>query len=452
MLQERDVIILTLPNSPCRAILKRALAPRSWRCHFATALGDVSALLKQTDASVVLVVAGEFPRERLASNLAKWRREFSFVEWVGLLEEELLIQKAWAQLAASSFFDVVHIPIQWRRLCFSLAHAWEMATLRSRHATDQSLPDAHESDEGLSGSSESIASVRKVLKKYAKTELPVLITGETGTGKEMAANYLHRHSPRRKKPFQPVNCGALSPQLVLSTLFGHEKGAFTGAHQRHLGEIERADGGTLFLDEVGELSAEAQVSLLRVLQEKRFTRVGGVKEIGANIRVVAATHVPLEEAIATGAFREDLFYRLNVLRVHMPPLRERKGDVLSLAQEILDQFAAQMGGVTAKLTGEAERALLTHDWPGNVRELYNRIQRAMVVAESGVIQASDLELEQGATDHLMTLSEARTRADIQAIEQALAWCDQNVTEAASHLGVSRMTLHRLIRKYKIQPH
>ena len=288
------------------------------------------------------------------------------------------------------------------------------------------------------------------LRKYAPVELPVLITGETGSGKEVAARALHGLSKRCGRPFVAINCGALPLNLVQSELFGHERGAFTGANARRVGHFEAADGGTVFLDEVGDLPLDAQTSLLRLLQEGTLLRVGSSQPIKPDVRVLAATHVDLELAVAQGRFRQDLYYRLNVLRLHMPALRERMGDAELLAQHFLDAFRLRHKGRARAFSSGALQAVRDFAWPGNVRELLNRVQRAAVVAEGSLISAADLDLKniRSATGR-SNLDLTRVSAEREAVLRCLHESRFNISECSRRLNVSRVTMYRLCRKHHI---
>ncbi|HTH68952.1 MAG TPA: sigma-54 dependent transcriptional regulator [Rhodanobacter sp.] len=290
------------------------------------------------------------------------------------------------------------------------------------------------------------------LRKYAPVDLPVLITGETGSGKEVAARALHALSARCERPFVAINCGALPPNLVQSELFGHERGAFTGANARRIGHFEAACGGTVFLDEIGDLPLDAQTSLLRLLQEGTLLRVGSSQPIKLDVRVLAATHVDLESAVAQGSFREDLYYRLNVLRLRMPALREREGDIELLAQNFLDAFRLRHAGCARTFSGSARQAMREFNWPGNVRELLNRVQRAAVVAEGTLISAADLDLlETQPAAHLRSsLGLTRVSAEREAVLNCLRESRYNISECARRLNVSRVTVYRLCKKHRLE--
>jgi two-component system NtrC family response regulator len=286
--------------------------------------------------------------------------------------------------------------------------------------------------------------------KVSGTSAPVLILGESGTGKEMAAQAIHVRSSRRDAPFVAINCGAIPESLLESELFGHEKGSFTGAHAQRKGRVETAEGGTLFLDEIGEMPIALQVKLLRFLQERKIERIGGRVSIGVDVRIIAATNQELERSIAEGRFREDLYYRLNVVNITMPPLKDRPGDVQMLAQSFLNQFAREHGKPAPKFTLPAQRALEHHDWPGNVRELQNRVRRAFIMHEGASIHPEDLELVDTGPKEARSLKAAREDLERGMVIDALRRNQGKISHAASELGVSRPTLYELMEKLGIK--
>jgi two-component system NtrC family response regulator len=302
--------------------------------------------------------------------------------------------------------------------------------------------------EEMLGASPAMDAVFASVRKVAATDAPVLVVGESGTGKELVARAIHRLGPRHKGPFVAINCGAIPENLLESELFGHEKGAFTGAHVQRKGRLETAHGGTLFLDEIGELPPPLQVKLLRFLQERRLERVGGRQEIAVDVRVLAATNADLRLAMREGRFREDLYYRIGVVVIAVPPLRERGEDVLLLASSFLRGYAAESRKRTSGFTREALEALQAHDWPGNVRELENRVKRAVVMAEGPRIQPADLELEDARLEG-RALREVRAELERDTIQRALARHKGNLTRTAAELGVSRPTLYGLIERLGI---
>ncbi|WBV44949.1 sigma-54 dependent transcriptional regulator [Pseudoroseomonas cervicalis] len=295
--------------------------------------------------------------------------------------------------------------------------------------------------------SPSMQALRRQLLKLAGVDTTVLLAGESGAGKEVAARLLHEAGPRAGRPFQAVNCAAIPAELLESTIFGHERGAFTGAAQRQAGLAERAGEGTLFLDEVAELPAPAQAKLLRLLQERRFARLGGREELPLRARVLAASNADLRARVAEGRFREDLYYRLGVVELAVPPLRQRPEDVEGLAAHFLGHFATGLGRAAPALAPAARDALLAHDWPGNVRELRNRIERALVLTEGGGLGAADLFPERGAEEaRLPSLAEARDAAEAGHIRRVLARCGGRIGDAAQLLGISRTTLWDRMRR------
>ncbi|AOZ14637.1 sigma-54 dependent transcriptional regulator [Pseudomonas lundensis] len=371
----------------------------------------------------------------------------SGTEWIAVLSPDTLQLKTVGDFVCEWFFDFHTLPFDVSRVQVTLGRAFGMARLRGR-STDPIESAGHE----LLGESRAIRDLRKLLGKLAPTESPVLIRGESGTGKELVARTLHRQSQRHARPFVAINCGAIPEHLIQSELFGHEKGAFTGAHQRKIGRIEAAHGGTLFLDEIGDLPLELQANLLRFLQEKHIERVGGSQPIPVDVRVLAATHVDLEAAIINGRFREDLYYRLNVLQVFTAPLRERHGDMAMLANHFARFYSQETGRRPRTFSEQALVAMGNHDWPGNVRELANRVRRGLVLAEGRQIESCDLGLEtrQAPSLTMGTLEEYKDRAERQALCDVLQRHSNNLSLAAKVLGVSRPTFYRLLHKHQIR--
>jgi transcriptional regulator with GAF, ATPase, and Fis domain len=321
---------------------------------------------------------------------------------------------------------------------------------------NQRIEAALESD--LVGESPRMREVHRLLARVAATQTTVLLRGESGTGKEVAARTLHRGGPRVRKPFVAINCATLSPTLLESELFGHERGAFTGAVERRAGKLEAADGGTLFLDEVGEIPLPLQARLLRVLQEREFERLGSTRPIKVDVRLIAATNRDLEKAIREGTFREDLFYRLNVISISLPPLRERREDIPLLASHFAALFSRRLGRRVAGFTPEARICLLRYGWPGNVRELANAVERAIVLGEGDLIRPEDLPetvLEASPAERNTTIgkyhdsvNEFKKRLILDAIRQG----GGSVTKAAELLDLNPTYLHRLIRNLDLKDH
>jgi DNA-binding NtrC family response regulator len=287
------------------------------------------------------------------------------------------------------------------------------------------------------------------IETVAQTDVTVLLVGESGTGKELVARLIHARSPRRYLPLVPVNCGALTESLLESELFGHEKGAFTGAMYRHKGKFEMANGGTLFLDEIGTIAAKTQVDLLRVLETHQFTRLGGNQIITSDFRVICATNRELGQLVREGEFREDLYYRLNVFEIRIPPLRERRSDIPRLARHFLEKYATQLRKPVSKISDDAMKLLMDHEWRGNVRELENAIERAVVVCAGSEVSTGDLPIQMVRANHVAGDSslESVERAHVLNVLERNSW---NITRSAKVLGVDRVTLYNKIKKYQLR--
>jgi two-component system NtrC family response regulator len=352
------------------------------------------------------------------------------------------------QAVGEGAFDYFGKPIQADELKVVLRRALRLFELeqesRAALREERAQPFAE-----MLGRSRQMQDVFTAVRKVAPTDAPVLILGESGTGKELVARAIHRLSRREKGPFIAINCGAIPENLLESELFGHEKGAFTGAHVQRKGRVELADGGTLFLDEIGDLPLPLQVKLLRMLQERRLERVGGRQEIPVNARVLSATNADLKQAMREGRFREDLYYRIGVVMIPLPALRERGEDVGVLAAAFLERFAAEGQRRLAGFTREALSAIQAHAWPGNVRELENRIKRAVVMAEGTRVTPADLDLEGEARAEGRALREVRAELERDTIQRVLARHKGNVSRTAAELGVSRPTLYGLMEKLGI---
>jgi DNA-binding NtrC family response regulator len=312
-----------------------------------------------------------------------------------------------------------------------------------------------EASEATLGTSDAMRVVEHLLRRVAGLDSALLITGETGAGKEVCARFVHQISPAAQQPFMAVNCAAIPDDLLESELFGHEKGAFTGAQARHLGYAERAKAGVLFLDEVGDMPLPLQAKLLRLLEDRTFYRVGGERPVRFEARLVCATNQDLEAAVRRGDFREDLFFRINVIPVAVPPLRERQVDSSMLLHRFVHDFAALMGREVEGVSALAEEAALAHDWPGNVRELRNRVERAVALARGAWIMPGDLFPEvgrwrEGAASEMASLAEVKDAAERRQILRALQVTEGQVMKAAELLGVSRTTLWEKMRRLKIE--
>ena len=373
------------------------------------------------------------------------------ISWVGLVAQELISTPRMREFIGEHLFNFITLPAKLDHIVLTLRHAWGMAFLRGSQHSPSPQPLSEDTDFAMVGKTPQMQQLFNQLHKVARTDASVLITGPSGTGKELAALSIHRQSARRDAPFVAVNCGAIAPQLFQSELFGYEKGAFTGAHQRKIGRIEAAQGGTLFLDEIGDMPFDMQVNLLRFLQEKTIERVGGNDTLEIDVRVIAATHIDLAEAVRQGRFREDLYYRINVVCIDMPQLADRGQDIEDIAKHYFAKFASMHNRSLRGFSKAAMNAMLSHAWPGNVRELVNRVQRATVMAEGRFIQPEDLGFERADNAQLMSLEDARAAAERMMIRRALSQSRNQISRAATLLGVSRVTLYRLIEKYNIRP-
>jgi two-component system NtrC family response regulator len=354
-------------------------------------------------------------------------------------------------------YDYYKKPIDLSELRVIIGRAFHLYNIenenkRLRHELEKKTPKLG----SMVGQCPEMVEVFSIIKKIAPSDVCVLIQGESGTGKELVARALHSMSPRSEGPFFAINCGAIPENLLESELFGHEKGAFTGALVQVQGKVEYAHGGTLFLDEISELPLNLQVKLLRFLQEKTIQRVGGREEIYVDARIITATNTDIVVATQQGRFREDLYYRIGVITIKLPPLRERQGDVVLLANLFLQSFCERFGRKIRGFSASALDALKYHEWLGNVRELENRIQRAVIMAESSVIETGDLGFaEAPATKpaslsaEIVTLREARDKIEKELAVSAIARCSGNIAKAAELLGVSRPTLYDIIKKHNL---
>jgi len=358
-------------------------------------------------------------------------------------------------------YDFVTKPLNLDKVEILIARALASRKMEQENRTLRQQVDERFGLENIIGESTALREVLDTVRQVAPSSANVLIEGESGTGKELVAHAIHNLSRRNKAKFVTVHCAALSPQLLESELFGHERGAFTGAHDRRIGRFEQANGGTIFLDEIGEIDASTQVKLLRVISEERaFERVGGNQTLKADVRLVAATNKNLEKMVAEGKFRDDLYFRLNVVHITMPPLRERKEDITMLVRGFLRHFCKVNEKALLELTADAMNALLTYNWPGNVRELRTAIEHGVVMAHGPKITLRDLPMNvRQATGALLPGGITPARAfgeksgaldlhetEKRLIMQALATTNGNVTVAARRLGISRRTLHRKINE------
>jgi len=421
-----------------------------WRMHVTHCIDDARDLIEGEGLRIGVVNLNTGHEDAVSEIVEDLSRSSKVLQWIALVpKQELAFQNGkCARLIAEHFFDYHTLPIDVPRFANTLGHALGMSRAIERAANDRAVGSQ---EEEMVGTSPVMLELFRTLRKVAASDAPLFILGESGTGKELAARAIHERSSRRKGPFVAVDCGAIPATLIQSELFGYEKGAFTGASQRRIGRIESAVGGTVFLDEIGDLPLELQANLLRFLQESTIQRVGGTQHIPVDARVIAATHVDLDEAVRKGTFRQDLLFRMCVLRVTTPPLRERLEDIELLAKYFFEHFSRDSGRPLLGFSSQALGAIRAHDWPGNVRELINRIRRAIVMCEGKLITPTDLDLEAvlARGPRAISLDDARSRAERQSIEVALRTSSFNMSRAAKTLGVSRVTLYRLMEKHHI---
>jgi len=361
------------------------------------------------------------------------------------------------QALKAGAYDYLTKPLDFDKLRLAMDRAMEHLALRQENIALKELLGERFDRRNIIGGSPAMQRLLDTVAQVAPTEATVLISGESGTGKELIAGALHYNSARRTGPFVKLNCAAVTETLLESELFGHERGAFTGAERRREGRFVQAEGGSLFLDEVSEMSLTMQVKLLRVLQERELTRVGGEAVIRVDVRVIAATNRALAERIRQGVFREDLFYRLNVVGLEIPPLRERRDDIPLLAQHFLINLASKNRKPVRGFSPQAMDLLVRHSWPGNVRELMNAVERGVVLSRGEFIDAGDLPLvlspteEVPSPDTLAAIDQPLDAVERQAILGTLSAAQGNKSETARRLGITRKTLHQKLKKYGVMP-
>lgn len=416
----------------------------NWRVDLATSLEAADKSLYNAVYKVGIITIGRADLERIDQLDTILNRHP--LHWVAVVEPEVIEQDRIAGMVSDHCYDYYTLPCDTRQLVGTLGHALGMSLLRPPSA----LPDAQiDSETHMVGNSESMRNLHATIKKSARVEAPVMITGETGTGKELVGRALHNQSPRASNPFVTVSCATVPAGSITEELFGIERDGLV-----RKGKIELANSGSLFLDSVTDLPPEQQMLLLRFLQNGAVERVNGTEMLPVDVRIITSSNSNIDEAVKNGLFREDLYYRLNILHIEIPALRDRLGDVDSLAQYFFKKFAMESPGRIKGFSQQAKIAMHQHHWSGNVRELLNRVRQAMVMCEGSLIQPIDLGLNAGAAaeaDHDIptNLDEVRAKAEGEFIRNALERNYNNVTETAAQLGVSRVTLYRLMKKYGV---
>ena len=435
--------VLYVANSPDQKLVE-FLAASGWQAVHAKSTAAAERVIERSNIKVGLVQLPDDCTSQHLSALASCMRRAE-TNWVaqivpGQTENELI-----GRFILDYCFDFVTRPWLNDRLMFALGHAHGLSSLRQARIAPEPSLGRH----GMVGQCEAMQQLYRRIDKCGVTHAPVFVAGESGTGKELTAKAIHERSPRAGRAFVAINCAAIPPSLLQAELFGHERGAFTGAMQRKIGRIESAHEGTLFLDEIGDMPLECQAVLLRFLQEGTIERLGGSGPIHVDVRVISATHVDLDKAVEDGRFRSDLYHRLCVLRLVEPPLRERGGDIKLLANYALSMYRQDGTRKLRGLSRDAIVAMSNYEWPGNVRELINCVRRAVVMSEGRFITAGDLGLPEADSGPAVTLAEIRSKAEKDAIEHALQRHGYKLSEAAAELGISRATLYRLMHANRL---
>lgn len=442
-LATRSVLILDFNNDLPE--LETNLIPLGWNCVVVCNSSHSQRVIRQENIAVAVVIAQKGNELHMFSLTSKLQSIAPNVKWLAITMQHPISSRSVKEGLSTLFIDYFHYPVEWEQFSYSLGHLLGMAKLLEE--TNQERKQQQNLE--LVGCSELIQNLKKNLNKVAKADSAILISGETGTGKGLCAQLIHNQSSRQNEPFIVVNCGSLPSSLIHSELFGHEKGAFTGAESQYVGRIERANNGTLFLDEIGDLSLDLQVNLLKFLDDNCIERLGGKRTINVNCRIIFASHIDLENAVAEGLFREDLFHRINILRTHVPSLREYREDIELLATKYLERFT--LGKCKHHLSKSALQSMLQYEWPGNVRELKNRILRAVVMAEKEQITAQDLGLKlSNKRFSNVALAKQRKEINTETLLAVLKQNNHNVSAASRQLNISRTTFYRLVKKCNIQ--
>jgi two-component system NtrC family response regulator len=452
-------LLIVDDNEDVLTQLKWGLTSESYTLHLAANVDEALAVFRKLHPGVVTLDLGLPPHVESSEEgfrglveMLKLAPSAKIIVVTGNDERENALQAI--KLGA---FDFFRKPIDLDELRVIIRRAFHLHAIERETVVQQDEAALEVRDNcGIVGSCAAMRGVLSLIDKVAASDVPILISGESGTGKELVARAIHSKSLRKNGPMICINCGAIPENLIESELFGHEKGAFTGAASMVRGKVEYASDGTLFLDEIGELPVNLQVKLLRFLQEMVIQRVGGRKDIPVNVRIIAATNIDIAAAIAQGRFREDLYYRIGVVNIHLPPLREREDDVRILAEYFLERITRDLGKTLAGFTPDALACLNTYGWPGNIRELENKLRRAVLLADSTLLTSGELGFGERAdalnglalTDK--TLKEARAMLEKKMVLAALAKYEGNIVKASEALGISRPTMYDLLKKHEVE--
>ncbi|EPR37222.1 two component, sigma54 specific, transcriptional regulator, Fis family [Desulfovibrio sp. X2] len=453
-----DNLLIVDDNEDVLTQLKWGLASESFNLHFAKNVDEALAQFRKVQPGVVTLDLGLPPHTdssvegfRCLVEMLKAGTSAKIIVITGNDERENALNAI-----KTGAYDFFRKPIDLDELRVIVRRAFHLHAIEREGRERGGANAAPLEDCGIVGSCRAMRNILALIDKVAASDVPILISGESGTGKELVARAIHAKSLRRKGPMVSINCGAIPENLLESEFFGHEKGAFTGAVSTVQGKVEYADNGTLFLDEIGELPVNLQVKILRFLQEMVIQRVGGRKDITVNVRIIAATNVDIPRAIEAGQFREDLYYRISVVNIHLPPLRERGEDVRMIADHFLRRISSEVGKELTGFTPEALAFLESYTWPGNIRELENKVRRAVVLANSSRVSAEDLGFGtgNGQDDSFLltdkTLKEARAMIEKKMVLAALTKFEGNIVKASEALGISRPTMYDLLKKHEIE--
>ncbi|MEH6533441.1 MAG: sigma 54-interacting transcriptional regulator [Photobacterium frigidiphilum] len=442
---QRCVLLLNLNNEKCQ--WDENFKALNWHCIHSTDTSKAIQHIKKNNINVAIAMISSAYQHCVFKALSRILKVKSNISWIAISCDNLFPEYLLASQHPTYFSDYHHLPVDWSKLGHTLGHAMGMAAMKADKPCDKK--NGGLKNNVMLGKSTAIQHLNSAVNKIASVDATVLISGETGTGKGLCAHLIHAQSARKNGPFITVNCGALPTTLIHSELFGYDKGAFTGANKTYIGHIERADKGTLFLDEIGDLTLESQIQLLQFIEDRTIERLGGNHRRTIDCRIIFASHVDLESAVDKGQFREDLYHRLNILRIHVPSLREHKEDIKLLANAYLKLHKPAEAELSFSTT--ALETMFRYEWPGNVRELKNRIQRAVVMTDNTIINEQDMGIK--AINDLspkVKLVHQRVDIDTEVLLDAINRNNHNISAAAKELNISRTTFYRLIKKCKIK--